>query len=172
MKKVPCFMLWAIILPFWATAQQEPSFTIEVSTDSVLLGNMVKVTFRLANVPGAKFEAPEFTDFRLVAGPNMNSSFSMVNGVTTQAVTYTFYLEPKEVGVFYIPPAFVETQGKVLETAPVQIKVAPNPDNIRQEIKEEDSRIRFQWDNFGFPAIPDTPTPPVPPSKKRKTTRL
>jgi hypothetical protein len=171
MKKVPCLILWAILLPFLASGQREPAFTVEVSTDSVLLGNMVKVTFKLENVPGAKFEAPEFTDFRLLAGPNMNSSFSMVNGISTQSVSYTFYLEPTEIGVFYIPPAFVETQGKVLETAPLPIKVAPNPDNIRQKIVEDDARIRFQWDNFGFPAIPDG-EPAVQPSKKRKTTRL
>lgn len=171
MKKVLRYVLFMWLVPFGVVAQQAPSFTVEVSTDSLLMGNMVKVTFKLENVPGAKFEAPEFPDFQVVSGPNMNSSFSMVNGVSSQSVTYSYYLQPKEIGVFYIPPAFAETQDKVLETLPTEIKVVPNPDNIKQEIREDDSRIRFEWDNFGYPGMPQSPAP-TPPSKKRKTTRL
>ena len=173
MRKVPILLLIPV-LPLWLAAQQSPSFKVEVSTDSVLWGNNFKVVFTLENAPGANFEPPVFRDFTVVSGPNMSSSFSLVNGVSKQSVSWSYYLEPKEIGVFYIQPAFVETGGTVLETLPLQIKVAPNPGNIKQQPKEENSRFRFQWDDFGIPAFPEVPAPkPAPePEKKRKTTRL
>ncbi len=173
MKKVPILLLIST-LPLWLAAQQAPKFKVEVSTDSVLWGNYFKVTYTLENAPGAQFETPAFPDFRIISGPNMSSSFSLVNGVSTQSVSYTYFLEPKEIGVFYIQPAFVETGGAVLETPPLQIKVAPNPDNIKQQPREDNSRFQFRWDDFGFPPMPESPAPkPAPePEKKRKTTRL
>lgn len=173
MKKALVWLLaWG--LPCWLLAQQTPRFTVEVSTDSVLWGNSFTVTFTLENVSGAKFEAPDFQDFQVVGGPNMSSSFRFVNGTSSQSVSYSYQLEPKSMGVFYIPPAFVEHNGAVLETAPVAIKVAPNPDNIKQQPKDSGTRFRFQWDDFGFPPLFEEPAPkPAPePEKKRKTTRL
>ncbi len=174
MKKSPVLFLIPA-LPLWLVAQQSPRFTVEVSTDSVLWGNHFKVTFTLENAPGAKFEAPAFRDFMVVGGPDMSSSFSLVKGVSTQSVSWSYYLEPKEIGVFYIQPAFVETGGTVLETLPMEIKVAPNPGNIKQQPKEDGSRFQFRWDDFSFPALPEpqpAPKPAPEPAKKPKTTRI
>ncbi len=173
MNKVLWFLAWS--LPCWLLAQQTPRFTVEVSTDSVLWGNSFTVTFTLENVSGAKFEAPDFQDFQVVAGPSMSSSFRFVNGTSSQSVSYSYQLEPKSMGVFYIPPAFAEHNGATLETAPVAIKVAPNPDNIKQQPKDSGTRFRFQWDDFGFPpSLFDEPMPKTAPEpeKKRKTIRL
>lgn len=168
------FSLLLIALPLCAFAQQSPKFTVNVSTDSVLWGNPFKVTFSIENAPGAQFEAPDFPDFYIVSGPSMSSSFSLINGVSTQSASYTYFLEPKAIGVFYIQPASIETGGEVLETLPVQIKVAPNPDNIKQEPERNTSRFGFGWDDFEIMPAPAEPAPkPAPaPAKKRKTTKL
>jgi uncharacterized protein (DUF58 family) len=173
MKKVLLFLLLAALAPWSAAAQQAPKFTVEVSTDSVLWGNRLKVTFTLENASGAQFEAPAFPDFHIVAGPNMSSNFSFINGVSSQSVSYSYYLEPKEIGVFYIQPAAIDAGDQVLETLPVKIMVAPNPDNIRQDTEpKENSRFRFRWDDFEIPSPRTEPAPAPAPEKKRKTTRL
>jgi len=110
----------------------------------------------------------------LPACSSKRRSFSLINGVSTQSVSYTYFLEPKAIGVFYIQPASIESGGEVLETLPIQIKVAPNPDNIKQEPERNTSRFRFGWDDFDLMPEPVKPAPKTEPApaKKRKTTRL
>jgi len=128
-------------------AQDQPNFTVTVSTDSVLLGNYVEVTFTLENAAMDDFQPPRFEGFQIISGPNQSSSFSMVNGAVTQSASYTYYLEPADIGNYYIAPASVQAGEKVLETTPIEILVAPNPDGILQN--QQERRDIFGGDAFG-----------------------
>lgn len=119
---------------------QEAKFNVDVSRDSVLLGNYITVTFSVENGKVDDFSAPNFADFNVVGGPSTSSSISIVNGVSSQSMSYTYYIEPKEEGIFYIEPASVEIDGKFLETPPLAIKVAPNPEGIIQSPEQQKSR--------------------------------
>ncbi|NJL76185.1 MAG: protein BatD [Saprospiraceae bacterium] len=114
-------------------SQQMAAFTIEVSTDSILLGNYFEVTFTLQNANGNNFEPPIFKDFQVMAGPNVSTSLSMTNGQVKQSVTYSYYLEPKDIGNYYIEPASIEADGQVLVSEPLEIMVVPNPEGIIQQ---------------------------------------
>lgn len=171
-----------------AFSQEKPvKFTVSVSTDSILMDNFFEVKFTLENANGQNFEAPDFSDhFNVVSGPNFSTSMSMVNGDVTQSMTITYYLEPREVGAFYILPAYVNAGDKVLETSPLEVMVVPNPGGIKQPLPGQQNRMQFNWgspfdfdfDGF-FPEI-SPPPPPAPkqeppqeaPKKKRKTTRI
>jgi hypothetical protein len=109
----------------------------------------------------------------------------MVNGNMTQSQTITYYLEPKEIGNFYILPASVNADGKVVETAPLEVLVVPNPDGIKQKPPRQTDRFQLNWSDpfefdFSFPELspltqPTPPPPPQPqetPKKKRKTIRI
>lgn len=137
------------------TAQNEARFTVEVSSDSVLLGNYVKVTFTLENAKGSDFEAPPFSDFRVISGPNYASNFSMINGEVSQSVSYTFQLEPKDIGNFYLDPASIRVDDDVLETEPVEILVVPNPDGIIEQ-PQNGLQFQFDWGRFRRFETPDT----------------
>ena len=128
-------------------AQEETRFTVEVSTDSILFGNYFKVTFTLENAKDAEFSGPDFSEFQVISGPNMASSMSIINGTVTQSVSYSYYLEPKEVGNFYILPASVDLNGRMLETQPLEVMVVPNPEGIKQS---PEPRNGFRMDGFGF----------------------
>ena len=134
MKSIFCILLCAAFFSPAVFGQEKPvQFTVELSPDKVLAGNYFEVKFILENADGKNFEAPDFSEhFQVQSGPNFSSSFSMVNGDLTQSMTVTYYLEPKDIGSYYILPASIEAGGKVLETAPVEVVVAPNPDGIRQ----------------------------------------
>ena len=138
------------------------NFRVEVNSDSILLGNQLLVTFTLENGRGQAFEPPVFEGFVLVGGPNQSSSFSMINGEISQSLSYSYYLQPEEVGEFYIPPASIEVDGKVLETEPLTIKVAPNPNG------EVISPRRSAPSNPFFQPAPK----PKKPKKKRRIYRL
>lgn len=161
------------------SAQEDAVFTVKVSSDSVLLGNYITVTFTLENANMEDFQAPNFKDFKIISGPNQSSSFSMINGKVSQKASYSYYLEPTDIGNYYIPPASVSTSEQVLETQPIEILVAPNPDGIiqNQPIKQESfgsdffgRNDFFSRDFFGTP--PSQQAPKKKTKKKRKTYKL
>lgn len=161
---------------------KEVNFSVKVSTDSVLLGNYIEVKFILENANISDFSPPEFEGFKLVSGPNQSSNFSMVNGKVTQSTAYTYYLEPDDIGNYFIQPASVDTGERILETMPVEIMVYPNPDGIIQNQKQpnrddffgnffdrQDDFFNRRNDLFSQPRIKkDT----LKPKKKRKVYKL
>lgn len=153
MKKIILYIL--LLSAGWLHAQDNPRFTVEVSSDSVLLGNYIEVTFTLENAKGTNFEAPSFQDFRVLSGPHYASNFSMVNGEVSQSTSYSFQLEPKDVGNFYIEPAGIRVQGEVLETEPIEIMVAPNPDGIIDRPRNG-LQFQFEWGRNRSLETPDT----------------
>ncbi|MBK9015067.1 MAG: BatD family protein [Saprospiraceae bacterium] len=190
MKKAIFFSIFIFYYLPGAFSQDKPAkFTVTVSTDSILMDNTFEVKFVLENANGQNFEAPDFSDhFNVVSGPNFSTSMSMVNGNISQSMTITYYLEPKEVGMFYILPASVNTDDKVLETAPLEVMVVPNPDGIKQ-MPPRGKMDSFQFNfgdpfgfDFSFPELQEMPqfsnpspreeAPKEQPKKKRKTMRI
>ncbi len=137
---------------FWCSMvqAQEKTFTVSLSTDSVLIGNVVQVEFRLQNVDG-EFVAPVFEKMDIIAGPNVSSSYSMINGATNQSKTYTYILKPSMEGSFYIPPAYLQDKDQSLETEAIKIDVYPNPNNIINEWPQESMMQSFQFNMDEFP---------------------
>jgi len=112
------------------------SWEVNLNTDSLLMGNRLKVTFTLKNAKGRNFEAPGFDGFSLVMGPSQSTSMSIINGDMTQEQSYTYELEPIEEGTYYIEPAAISINGEIVETAPTEVIVFPNPDGIIQNERE------------------------------------
>lgn len=180
MKKVLYFilsMVWAVGL---LSAQEGPRFTVELSSDSILLGNYFKAVFTLENANGQAFEPPHFQGFDIVSGPNVASSFSMANGRTSQRISYAYYLQPRDIGNYYIEPASIAVGEQVLETLPVPVTVAPNPDGIIQAPQEERGQsFQWGWDDWEWPSFapfreriqPSVPTPEPPPQEPAKPKR-
>ena len=147
-----------------AFAQQDALFKVEVSSDSVLLGNYFEVKFILINQSGTQFQPPSFEGFNVVGGPNQSSSFSMVNGKVSQSMSYSYYLEAQDIGFIFIDPASVKVGNEVLETDPLKILVLDNPDGIKVDPKSEENNSL----NPFYDLQPKT----TKPKKKRKVYKL
>ena len=162
------------------SAQDSALFKVEVSCDSILMGNHFKVSFSLENTGGENFQPPVFEGFDVVSGPNYSSSFSMINGKVTQSVSYTYYLRPRNIGNYYIEPASIAVGKEVLETTPVAVTVVPNPDGVIQEPEEKRAFPGFDRDFWDMPALPQPflqseapePQPGQKPKHKRKTYKI
>lgn len=115
-------------------AQDKPViFKVDVSTDSILMNNYFEVRFTVENANGQDFEAPDFTEaFTIVSGPNYSTSMQVINGDISRQMVITYQLQPKEIGAYYIQPASVMADGALMETAPIEVFVHPNPDGIQQ----------------------------------------
>ncbi len=132
MKKLLLFTSFMMI-SLIAYSQDVAELTVEVSNDSILLGNYTEVRFTIKNASVENFEAPNFEGFNIVSGPNQSSSMMINNGAVTQSITYSYYVAPVEVGNYFIAPAFVDTDKGALESMPVEILVVDNPDGIIQQ---------------------------------------
>lgn len=99
----------------WAQAQ-ESHFSVTLSSDTIGLGERLEITFTLKNARGSLFEPPEFEGFRVVGGPNTSSQITIVNGEMTQVSSYSYILEPLDIGQYYIQPAGIVADGSPLET--------------------------------------------------------
>ncbi len=134
-------------LPVTAQSDQEKSFEIKISTDTILLGNTFEVRFTASNIKG-NFEAPDFKDFDIQSGPNQASNMSILNGVSSQTISYSYFLRPRKIGSFFIEPAYFINETDSYETPPLEIICMPNPDGINQISRIEDNGFGI---NFGIP---------------------
>ncbi len=181
-------LLFAVsALALLVNAQESPRFYVELSTDSVLMGNYFQVEFILENGNGSDFNPPDLeTDFDVVSGPNQSTSMTIMNGQVNQQMRISYYLQPRREGLFYIGPASIVANDQILETEPVAVLVVPNPDGIKQSPPLKNPGFRFEWGApfFDFeepmnvfpknllpPPAPRDSIPPQP-RKKRKTIRI
>ena len=148
MKKLSIFLASFMMISLMAFSQQEAKLTVEVSNDSILLGNYVEVKFTIENTSVKNFEAPNFDGFNIVSGPNQSSSMMVSNGKVTQSVAYSYYIEPVEVGNYYIQPAFVDTEEGPLESMPLEVFVLDNPDGIIQQPRQNNRSNFFNRSDF------------------------
>lgn len=148
MKKLLFLIASFLMISTIAFSQKEIKLTIEVSSDSVLLGNYLEVKFTIENAEVKNFEAPSFDGFNIISGPNQSSSMMINNGEVTQSVSYSYYLEPNDVGSYYIQPAFVDTGGQILESMPIEVNVMDNPDGIIQNSQQKKINDFFSREDF------------------------
>jgi hypothetical protein len=158
MKQLHLILLW--ICGCGVAHAQAPRFTVSVSSDSVLLGNYFEVKFTVENGRAAGFEAPDFRDFNVIGGPNTSTSMSIINGEVSQSASFTYYLEPMDIGVFTIKPAYLNTGENTLETPPIDIIVVPNPESIIQRPHAPGRRLE--------PPVAPRKTEPEEPARPRK----
>ncbi len=102
------------------------TFTASANNTTVGLDQQFEVLFTFAgqNVNGASnFNAPKFTGFTVVSGPNQSTSMQFVNGSVSGSMTYSYYLQPQRTGKFTIGGATIDYNGKRLSTDPLTITV-------------------------------------------------
>ena len=102
--------------------QAQPSIKVDVSKDTVAVGDIVEVTYTIENGSG-DFEAPDFSDLPLISGPNTSSSFVYTNGKMSSSQSYTYLFKPMEEGTLKIPQAMYVDEKDKMKIEPVEIVV-------------------------------------------------
>ena len=70
-------------------------------------------------------ELRDFKGFQVLSGPNQSSSYQWVNGVTTQSISYYYYVQALEEGTLTIGPASIEVDNQSLTTEAITVEVGP-----------------------------------------------
>lgn len=124
------FTLLLIIFSAFATAQNDGvDFTASVSKKKLGVNQLLQIEFAIKNTDGDNFTSPNFSGFRVVAGPMQTVSNSWVNGVRSFSRSYTYTLQPTGRGKFTIGQATIEVNGKMYKTTPIEIEVTAAVDD-------------------------------------------
>ncbi len=164
MKKNIFFI--AFIFPLVLSAQEKPLLKTDFSSDTVGMNGSLEIVFTLENAAIKKLNPPNFEGFD-VQGPSTMTSMSIVNGVTTQSMSYTYYLTPKKTGVFNFDAASAETSLGVVNSDKKTLVVL---DNYAIPKKNNRSRFGFFDDEApGFFNVRPSQPKSAPPKKSQTT---
>ncbi len=103
----------------------QSAFEATVSRNQVNTSDRFTITFTLQNGSSiSNFKAPAFSDFYVLGGPNQSSSFSSINGRTSQSISYAYVLQAKKAGKFTISSASIKSGKETYTTQPITIEVS------------------------------------------------
>lgn len=114
------------VLAVSSAVAEEASFEASVDKNPVGFGDQFTLTLLLKNAGaggGKGLQLPELSKFHIMSGPNQSSSMQFINGVVSSSVTYSYILQPKEIGKFTIGAASIDAGGKICKTAPIVLEV-------------------------------------------------
>lgn len=119
-----------IVLLLFTTALSYNLFAQEftATVDKTVVGQydrfQVYFTFNGSDVNGVQnFRPPSFQNFKVLSGPNQSTQMQFINGKVSGSLTFSYILQPSDIGSFTIGAASVTFGGKSYSTSPVNIKV-------------------------------------------------
>jgi hypothetical protein len=130
--------LLLIVLMVGTVVAQEPTFEAGVDRNPVGVGEQFTLSYTLVNAGmggGKNLRLPELSHFHILAGPNQSSNMQFVNGAVSSSITYSYVLQPKEVGKFTIGPATIEAGSKKLESGSINIEVVRASGTPKQQAR-------------------------------------
>lgn len=99
------------------TAQhQDITFVAEVSKTKMLKNSTLEYKLTLNNAQGNELTPPKFTNFIVLRGPMRSLGTSIINGVGTSYLSYSWQLQPKRTGKIAIGPASIRASGRTYRT--------------------------------------------------------
>lgn len=125
--------------------QAQVRFEAKVSREKLGINERLRVDFEM-NEDGDNFNAPSFSDFTIVGGPNQKISTSILNGKMAYSKTYSFYLQPKKRGTLTVGQAEIVIDDKVYKTSPIDVEVTaavdkPTDGNNTELIAEDNLHL-------------------------------
>jgi len=114
--------LWAISIQS-LTAQQFNA-TADITTVGQYDRFQIYFTFEGGDVNGiSNFRPPALTGFKTLSGPNQSSNMQIINGKVSGSITFSYIVQPSNIGEFTVSSASVDYGGKTFHTQPLKIKV-------------------------------------------------
>ncbi len=119
---------------------QDGSFVASVDKNPVSVGDQLTLSFTLQNTGsggGRNLKLPNLDNFRIMMGPSTTSNMQYINGVVSSSFTYSYVLQPKNVGKFAIGAATIEVGGKSYSTSPITVDVSGSAPQSKQQQQQQ-----------------------------------
>ncbi|HTR81998.1 MAG TPA: BatD family protein [Bacteroidota bacterium] len=107
-------------------AAEDVSFTASLDKSTVSMGEQFTLELNLTGAGmsgGSNLSLPDLSKFMVLSGPNQSSSVQIINGSVSSSVSYSYVLQPREIGKFTIGPASIQVDGKKYATQSVDLTV-------------------------------------------------
>jgi BatD DUF11 like domain len=123
---------------------QQVVFMAQSSSRQVGLQSRFQVSFTVQNANQInQLKVPNFQNFVIVGGPMQSSSFSTINGSSSSSISYTYYLQPKQVGNYTIAPAIAIVDGKTIKSNEIAIQVVNGEGKSQAQKKSQQYQDPF-----------------------------
>lgn len=126
MMRQTMVVVFLLVLAASLSFGQDAAFDASVDKNPVGMGDQftLSVTLRNSGMGGGKnLQLADLSKFHVMSGPNQSSSMQFINGAVSSSITYTYILQPKEIGKFTIGATSIEVGGNVYKTAPLTLEV-------------------------------------------------
>ncbi len=151
--RIPIIPILLLFVTALAAQGQDISFSAEVSKDRMLRNSTVEYHLTLRNAQGEELTPPDFSAFDVLRGPNRSIGTTIVNGVATSQMTFSWMLQPRRTGELSIGPATVRAAGTtyrapgktitVLEVDDASLSAAPE-NFLRAELSTDQAYVGQQ----------------------------
>jgi len=112
-----------LLFGFSTRAFADVSVTASVDRNRIAFGESVTLTVSVQGTQGGGEPSIPKVDGLAFAGPSTQTSFSFVNGQTSQSVNFTYQVTASRMGEFTIPAVEVKVGGRSYSTAPIKLTV-------------------------------------------------
>ncbi|MFH1038752.1 MAG: BatD family protein [PVC group bacterium] len=116
------FLAVIFILPISVSWGEEISLTATVDRNTISLQDRLTYTLTIEGARDGQPVLPDIPGFQ-VLGSSVSTQFSLINNQTRVSRSIDYTLMPVEAGVFTIPSARLEYDGKTYTTRPVRVTV-------------------------------------------------
>ena len=113
---------------------QNPTFSVSLEKDTILMGTHVELVFTLENIDG-RFSPPNLDEFDIISGPNQSTFMQMHAGKIERKTQYTYHLMPKKIGEIVIGSANVTRGQESFQTGSLTLFVKENKDFFKNNPK-------------------------------------
>ncbi len=118
------FILFSIV----QLSAQQASFQATVTKNKVALNERFQLSLSITNGGSIKdLRPPSMSDFTVLGGPSQTTNTMIVNNQVTRTISYSYVLQPKNIGTFTIGSAYIKADDKTLTTQPISIEVYDKP---------------------------------------------
>lgn len=123
-RKIFLAMMMSLLFTSASVYAQKFSATVDKTTVGQYEQFQVYFTFDGGDVNSlSNFRAPAFGGFQILSGPNQSSSMQIINGKVSGSITYSYILQPTNIGNYTIGSASVAYSGRTYSTNSLSIKV-------------------------------------------------
>jgi BatD DUF11 like domain len=125
----------AIVILFSGISYSQ-SFNASTNNTTVGVGEQFEVdfTYNGKDINGLRnFNPPNFANFLVLSGPNQSTSMQIINGAVSGSLTYSYILQPKNLGKYSIGIASIDYSGTTYKTSPLEITVVKGSQKPQQQ---------------------------------------
>ena len=127
-------LLSAVLLFFASGAGAQQELTATASAIDIGRNDFVEVKFTVQNAKDVRhITPPSFVHFKVIGGPVHESNTTNFNGIQTSSEGISYTLQPLTPGIFILPPATAEADGKKLSSNLLKLIVRKNPASSKNQ---------------------------------------